>query len=262
MSKAKTKKSHGKSKKAAIRELAAKPAQKPIPPLEFSYGASLVHKSIRLLRSNFESSVIIFALPSLLMTLGILLSGDGRHASSSTGFGYLLTAIGFIWFIISMFAVYPFSVGVARGLQPGVIASYRRGFYFAPRLIGLTLLLFPLIVLAACLLIIPGLIVIRRYCLAFYYIVDQDVGIREAMALSASQTKPVSSAVYGMIGVFLLFLIIANGFSRTISPYGTIFALVVEILYLFAPALLYLEIQHRNPDSAQPDPQSTLAVEN
>jgi hypothetical protein len=217
----------------------------PLPRLGFGYGASLVRPSIQVFRDNFESTVIIFMLPSLLLVLGSLLISGGKNNAAYTALGAFLTVIGFIWSILNFFAACSFSVEAVKGKQPKVMPSYRRGLRCAPRLIGLSLLLLPLFILGTALFILPGLIVLRRYFLAYIYIVDQDVGIREAMDMSADQSKPETAAVYGLLAVLLLFLLVASGFSRTVAPYGSILALIVEPLYMFAPVLFYVELQKR-----------------
>jgi hypothetical protein len=261
MSKAKMKKSvsksshssQGKSAKAFVAHQAKVTAElaKEIPPepLTFAYGATLVHQSLMVLRRNIESSVIIFVLPSLLTILGTQLISDGNRANGSAIYGLVFLGIGFIWFIASVFAAYPFTVAAAKGNNLSVLSAYKDGLYFAPRIIGLTFLLIPLILLGICLAVLPGVIVVRRYFLAFYYIVDQDADIRESMQLSASQSKPASTAIYSMLIIFALFIAIASAFSRTLAPYGSVAAIIVETLFVFSPALLYLEIQSRNKNA-------------
>ncbi len=214
-------------------------------PLGFKYGAELVRSSLKLLKDNYESCLIMFLLPSLLLTLGTLLAGDGMHTSGLNLLGAIVALSGFCWYVVSMFAGGMFSLAVARGQQPGVRWYYARGLRFAPRLIGLSLLLIPLIVGGLLLLILPGLIVIRRYSLAYLFLVDRNLGIREAMDMSAAHTKAEPTAVFGVATVLVIFLVIAGAFSRTISPYGNILALIVQVLYVIAPALLYVELQKR-----------------
>jgi hypothetical protein len=214
-----------------------------VSPLGFSYGASLVRPCLGLLRANFESSLVIFMLPSMLLLLGTLLVGNGERITDLAALGSLLTLVGIVWFFMSALALPYFVLQVARGKQPGVMESYRNGIRFAPKLIGLTLLVLPLTVGGLCLLVVPGLIVLRRYCLASFFIIEHDMGIRESMDHSAQATKAATQATYGVLAVLALFLALGAGFSRAASPYGSIAAVIVESLYLLAFPLLYLKLR-------------------
>ncbi|MGH7238288.1 MAG: hypothetical protein ACREGF_07170, partial [Candidatus Saccharimonadales bacterium] len=89
----------------------------------------------------------------------------------------------------------------------------------------------------------PGLIIIRRYYLTPLYIIGNKMTIADAMRASAEQTKPVSSYVWGMIGVIVVFGIIA-AFLANIGFVGPILAVLVSMIYFFGPALRWREINH------------------
>lgn len=106
------------------------------------------------------------------------------------------------------------------------------------RMVGLYLLIFLYILVGFILFIVPGIIMIRRYFLAPYVMLDKKTGIKESMDLSASMSKPYSGAVWAIIGVqFLIGLI-------NILPFiGGLVAFVVAALYSVAPALRYQELK-------------------
>ncbi len=260
MSKAKTKKSSSKPgrlaksskpSKATIAKLAAQ-VKPPLQPLPFWYGVGLVRQCLKIIKANLESCMILFLLPSLLLTLAALLIGNGKHITNMTVVGGIMGIAGFAWFIISAFAIIPFTILLAKGFKPGVADSYRIGLRCAPRLVGLTILLLLLFAAGLCLFIVPGLIVLRRYGLAYYYIVDYDLGIRDAMDMSSEQTKPVTKAILGMFLVLSVFVLLAVGSNRTLKPYGGILAILFEASYVIAPALFYLELQRRNNAYKEP----------
>ena len=118
---------------------------------------------------------------------------------------------------------------------------------FGWRLIGLYLLTGLYTFVGFILLIIPGLIMIRRYFLAPYVLLDKDCSIREAMQHSAAISKPSpdssnwtlsSRGIWGIIGVMILI-----GLIGAIPLIGSLIAFVVGMLYAVAPALRYQELK-------------------
>lgn len=82
---------------------------------------------------------------------------------------------------------------------------------------------------------------LRRYFLSFYYLIDKDCSIKEAMRLSAVSTKKNSSAVYGIVGILFLFYLLG-----VLGPIGAIAAAILQILYSVAPALRYQEFRSKS----------------
>ncbi len=114
------------------------------------------------------------------------------------------------------------------------------------RMLGLYLVMALYIVVGLILLVVPGLIMIRRYFLAPYVMLDRKCSIKEAMELSAAMSKPSGSGdwaiysrgIWGIIGVMLLISLI-----HKIPLIGTLVAFVVGMLYSVAPALRYQELK-------------------
>lgn len=84
-----------------------------------------------------------------------------------------------------------------------------------------------------------AVIMIRRYFLAPYVLVDQGVGIREAMERSDTMTKGRAGSVWGIIGVFLLIYLIS-----IVPLVGSLISFILGTLYSVAPALRYQELKH------------------
>lgn len=106
------------------------------------------------------------------------------------------------------------------------------------RLLGLYILTGLYVLVGFILLIIPGLIMLRRYFLAPFVMIDKNCGITEAMERSAAMTKPYSGSVWGIIGVMFLIGIIS------IVPYiGGLASLILGMLFVCAPALRYQQLK-------------------
>jgi uncharacterized membrane protein len=107
------------------------------------------------------------------------------------------------------------------------------------RMVKLYVLVGLSIVIGLVLLIIPGLIMIRRYFLAPYVLLDnKDLSAWEAMKHSAELSKPYSGSIWRILGVMLLIGLIG------IIPFiGGLIAFVLGSLYSVAPALRYQELK-------------------
>jgi uncharacterized membrane protein len=106
------------------------------------------------------------------------------------------------------------------------------------RLLGLYIVTAVIIIVGLFLLIVPGLIFIRRYFLAPYVMIDKKVSITEALSQSAVMTKLNSGAIWGVIGVTILIGLIG------IIPFiGSLIAFIVACLYSLAPAMRYQQLK-------------------
>jgi uncharacterized membrane protein len=103
---------------------------------------------------------------------------------------------------------------------------------------GLYLLMGLYIFVGLILFIIPGLIMLRRYFLAPYVMLDTRCGITEAMERSAELSKPYSGYIWGMIGVMFLISLF-----NVVEGIGWMAAFVLGMLYSVAPALRYQELK-------------------
>jgi hypothetical protein len=78
----------------------------------------------------------------------------------------------------------------------------------------------------------------RRYALAPYYLIDQNLSIGEAMKKCADQSKKFSKGIWGLIGVQILLAIVS-----VIPLIGWLVGAVLQLAYFCAPAKRYDEIQ-------------------
>jgi hypothetical protein len=106
------------------------------------------------------------------------------------------------------------------------------------QLLGLYIVMGIIFSIGLVLLIIPGLIFIRRYLFAPYVMIDKKTGIFDSLSESAALSKINPGSVWGVIGV--LFLI---GLLNILPYIGGLAAFGFGVLYSVAPALRYLQLK-------------------
>lgn len=106
------------------------------------------------------------------------------------------------------------------------------------RMFGLYMMIFLFVFVGLILLIIPGLIMMRRYFLAPYIMLDEKCSVKEAMVRSASMTKPFAGSIWGIIGVMVLI-----DLTGVIPFVGNLVAVALGALYSVAPALRYQQLK-------------------
>jgi hypothetical protein len=86
--------------------------------------------------------------------------------------------------------------------------------------------------------LIVGLVMLRRYLLAPYVMLDKKLGIRASMDRSAALSKLNTNSVWGIIGVMLLI-----GLINIVPILGGLVSFIVGSLYSIAPALRYEQLK-------------------
>lgn len=155
----------------------------------------------------------------------------------------MLSFAGLVWSILFAPALIYAQLRILQGDSITFSEAARQGFSFFWRLVGLYILMGLIVLGGLILLIVPGLIFIRRYCLAPYYLIDQNLSIRESLRRSAESTKPVSGFIWGVILVELL-IGLAGGIISTMTFVGLILGTIVTFVYSFALPLRYMELEH------------------
>jgi uncharacterized membrane protein len=194
---------------------------------------SLLPKSIEVIRDNLLTYFVLSVLPVLLFNLAAI---NETSLADILGSPFYMTGslLGIIFYAPLVYAM----TKTSEGKKVDLNEAFSKGFPYFLRLMGLGILAALIIFVGLLLLIVPGVIMIRRYFLSAYYLVDQDLGIRQAMNKSATESKANSGAIYGVLGVMLLFGII--GIMPLIGP---IVSAILAFLYSLAPALRYHEIK-------------------
>lgn len=196
---------------------------------------------------NRLSALVLMFIPTLVLYWGVIITSDSHGKLGGellAGSGLLI--VGILMVIIHWSPAQYLILQAAKGRKPTLLECYSMGFRLLPRTIGLTLMVTAFVALGVLCLIIPGIILFRRYFLAIYYLIDQNMGIRQAMAASARDSKPNASYIWWtMILAVLIFPLVSSLISLIYPPYGGIAGLFVGLLYLFGPALRYTDIQDR-----------------
>ena len=163
--------------------------------------------------------------------------------AETNGIIAMLAFAGMAWSILFAPALVYTQLRILKGDSVTFSEAARQGFSFFWRLIGLYILTGLIVLGGLILFIIPGLIFIRRYCLAPYYLIDQNLSIRESLRRSAAGTKPVSGFIWGVIAVELV-ISLAGSIVSTMTFVGVILGTIITFFYSFALPLRYLELEH------------------
>lgn len=185
-------------------------------------------------------------LPSLLLSVSaVLLSGNkfdpeigvtnGQYA------GILVGVAGGIWSLL----VYPgylyLQAKAARGETPDPGECFKKGLSRLFPLLGMSLLGGVLVVLGFIAFIIPGVMLVRGFFLAPYYVMDQDLGPVDALKKSYQDSKPVSAWIWGIVGVEIVIGSLGYVFGF-VPSIGYLLSLAIGYIYAFGPALRYVEV--------------------
>lgn len=202
---------------------------------------SLLAPNIKLLQKFAEHVIVLVLLPSLLADLGnAVIAPHNQHI------GLGLAGLGTLWALTNIGASYYMQTIAVSSKTASLGECYQKGWHYFWRLFSFAILFTVMLVVGLVLLIVPGLIVLRRYFLTFFYIVDEDLSIKAAMQRSSHATKPVAGSIWGIIGVIFvinfLALALANGFHQN-PGIGLVITSLAGLLYLFLPALRYREIK-------------------
>ena len=214
----------------------------------------LFDKSSAAVRRNLKVFVVLY-IPGLLSALSSFqkkpedqsrftaLSDNlsGMPISSLVALGAataLLVAIFMIVGVLYQTALFGLELESSKGKKATYAQLWKMAKKYSLRLLGLGIVAGLFIALGLVLFIVPGLILIRRYFLAPYVLVDKDMGIMEAMRYSAELSKPYSGYIWGVIGVTILIAM-----TNVVPVFGALISLALGVLYSVAPALRYQELK-------------------
>lgn len=215
----------------------------------------LFTKSKDLVIKNINIFIILYLLPfvyAVITTFDRKTIGEttksGRFGNLSRagamgliGFGAAVAAVTLVINIIVQIMTVIATFEVSNKKKPTLRGLWESSKKFGPRLIGLAVVVGLLLIGGFILLIVPGLIVLQRYFLSPYFLIDKDLSIGEAMKQSAAQCKPYFSSIWGVIGVTILL-----SFTGVLPVIGSILSFVLVSLYSVAAPLRYREIKRLN----------------
>jgi hypothetical protein len=217
-----------------------------------THPVELFNKSVSAVRNNWEIFTLLYILPAML-TLGNKhgqnfesrgfhgdLSGNNIEVSARGAAIISLAVVLFALIIIAVAALYQAmlynaQLQAARG-KVSVAVMWQTAKKYWGRLFLLLVVMGVTIGVGFLLFIIPGLFLLRMFFLAPYYLIDQDLGVFEALRKSARESKAISSYIWGVLGI--IFLISLPGL---LSETGALVSLILLLGYSVAPAILYNE---------------------
>lgn len=205
---------------------------------------SLVAPSYKLLRDNLWQVAYLSFLPTLLLTVGLMMFNDTTKLDFSTTrhqLGLAVSIIGGLWTLLAYPGFLYMQVHALRGKEMSPMESFKRGLPFLLPFIALSIVAGILIIGGFFLLIIPGLLLTRGFFLAAYYVVDGKLGPIAALKQSYRDSRPVTAWIWGIIGVELVFALI-SGTLGYLPVIGVIIGTTITYAYVFAPAIRYAEI--------------------
>ncbi len=214
-------------------------------PQQLTPSWSLVRPSLSLVRKYIVPVLYLSALPGLLATLGLELVDNFKATGGHLAIGSILLIMGLAWSIVCIPAYYRLQLAATAQEEVDTVLLVRQNLHFVPRLIGFYIIYSILVCLCLLLLVVPGLIVLRRYFLTPYYLIDKNLSVEEAMRRSTDQTKPVKGYVWGLLGVTLVFSIVSALVNGQLGPIGILISVILSYVYSFAPVLRYAEIAKR-----------------
>jgi len=212
------------------------PPEKRAKPVALPSAFALFVPSVRAMLLNLQTFVLLGALPLVMF---VALGFTGGLELTATGPPHWDAVIPFsAGIIVAIFIISPAVVLVqlksVRRQQIGFREAFDQGLHYFWRMLGLALLLAVIFVVSLILFVVPFFFMLRRYLLSPYYLVDRDLGIREAMRQSAAASKHHSGAVWGVIGVQTLLSIF-----NFVPILGQVVAVVCNAAYWCAPAARY-----------------------
>ena len=210
--------------------------------------ADLILTSMRLLRDNIWPVLYLTFLPTLVTVVGSVLLNDVLKPNGALNWtdrstaGLLMVLAGGVWVLLTFPGSLIMQLDAVRGKHPTAMDCFKRGLRYVLPMIG-TIILIEICILAGLFaFIIPGLILVRSFYLAQYYVVDQQLGPRGALKKSRAESKPNAGYIWGILGIVVLFTLFSSFVGR-IPVAGYILSLIVGLLYSFAPAYRYNEIK-------------------
>lgn len=207
----------------------------------FASAFNLFTPSIEVIKRNVTSFVLFLIVPMVLTSVGGLINeftGNTDPMAPFTGLSGTLLALGGVITLLTVPALTLVELKGARAesIEPDDAFSF--GLRRVLRLFGLFVLMSLILIGSFLLLVVPFFFMLRRYYLAPYYLIDQDMGIMAALKASAADSKQFSKPIWGLIGVTVLI-----GFISIVPLLGSIASAIASVLYAAAPAVRYEQIK-------------------
>ncbi len=162
----------------------------------------------------------------------------GLKSDTAVGAAVAVVAVLVIANLIATLWQFILALRLAHGKNPGFSDIWKEFTAKGLKLLVLLVVISVLVIIGFIAFIVPGLIALRMLFYAPYIMLDQNVGVAEAMRRSRKLTEGNWGAVYGIILVGIVL-----GFSGFIPYAGPAIQLVLAAIYSVAPALRYYELK-------------------
>lgn len=220
---------------------------------------TLFSKSYALVKENLTIFIFIFSVPALFALWNFLSyfsedkalqdagsntyssffsSFTGLHFSSPTGIGIGLSLLLGLLAILFGLLQTILTLRVAQGKKPSFGDLWEEFKKKGMRLIGLEVMMGVGIVIGFLLLIVPGVILLWRWFLAPYILIDKNTPVSEALVQSWEMTKGYAWPIYAVILVGILWSL-----TGALPIVGVIISFLLTVAYSVAPALRYQELK-------------------
>ncbi len=211
--------------------------KKPVPAID------LLLPSAKLVRDNLPVFGLFLVLPLLLSTV----TGQAPELSEEPSLRELIEATraaitpfmvagSVMSLIFYPFLTYAQLQAAKKGhvtIKQAISGGSRR--YMSLLALWLTILLS--VIAGLALFILPGIILLRGFVLAPYFLLDKNLGIFEALKTSFKKSKQYKWPIYGVLGVVVLFNLLTS-----LGPLGQVAGTILSTLYTMAFALRYREV--------------------
>lgn len=198
---------------------------------------------------NLAELIMVFLAPLAVLALYFLIAVAAAGITSNgdiNGFGIALLAIGVVAAVVYAVLLGPAIVHIqlqgARMQKVTYEALWATSKKFWWRYLILSLAVGLTILIGFILLIVPGVIFLRRYFLSQYALIDQDLGIGASMKRSNQLSSGRAMSIFGIIGVDIL-ISLAN----VVPLIGGIITFLLQIIYFCAPAIRYEQLKSLKP---------------
>ncbi len=185
----------------------------------------------------------------ILLVISMILSVIGNNLSEFVSFIFSIVSI---FFSIALTFVL---IAGAQGRKTEAIDALKMSVTYFLKYLGLSIIVGLSLVLAFFAFIIPFFIVLPRLILAFYYLLDQNMGIIDSYKASLAATKGHSLKIWGILLASFVMILPA------LTIIGIPVAIYLGIMYSAATVVLYEFIKKANkvqaPVSGTPNPQPT-----
>jgi hypothetical protein len=227
-------------------EPATKSKAEPVSEKPYPSAFELFKPSWAAVKLNFGTFFFVGIIPMILATIAIVPSmamfyhnNSDPHASPITG--VLLAVLALAVFLIGPALTYT-QVKSAQGEKVSISEALKGGMHYFWRFYGVAILSGLLILGGFILLIVPGIFMLRRYMLAIYVLMREDLGVMQTLERSKEVSKQYSGAIWGLLGVTILISLVG-----VIPLVGWIASMVGSVMYYCAPAIRWEQLRKLGP---------------